>query len=150
MELAVVELLNFRVYTVVPNVSWGLGLGHECDLLAMDQNQKFTEIEIKTSKADLKRDFDKPHGHRSKYITRLVFAVPEALVADAAKLIPDDAGLICVYWHQSGAARYKARWVIKKRHKQAPPVPDRFCLKFMALGCMRIWTLKQKLFKHRP
>lgn len=57
MELAVTGLLNFRVYTIVPNVSWGLGLGHECDLLALDQQRRFTEIEIKISKSDLVRDF---------------------------------------------------------------------------------------------
>ena len=150
MELAVVELLNFRVYTIVPNVSWGLGLGHECDLLAMDGNRKFTEIEIKISKSDLKRDFDKGHGHKSKYISRLVFAVPETMLEYAEKLIPDDAGLIGVEWVAKYGGQFKARWVRKKKHKQTSKVPDSIILKFMELRCMRIWTLKQKLLKHKP
>lgn len=149
MELAVVELLNFRTYVIVPNVSWGLGLNHECDLLAMDTNHKFTEIEIKISKSDLMKDFEKGHGHQSRYISRLIYAVPQHLVETALKSIPDDAGLISVEWVPKYGGQFQARWVKKKKHKQLPPVPQSIISKFLELGCMRIWTLKQKLYKHR-
>jgi hypothetical protein len=80
MEVAVAELIGYRNHTIVPNVSWGLGLRHECDMLVLDKKGQFTEIEIKISLADLKADFKKPHGHASKIITRLVYAIPKDML----------------------------------------------------------------------
>jgi len=55
------------------------------------------EIEIKVSKADLKKDKEKRHSHNSKKIRQLFFAIPEKLGIDfALEHIPNKAGLIVV------------------------------------------------------
>jgi len=154
IECAVVHLLNYRVYTIVPNVSFGLGLNHECDLLCLDAKGRFTEIEIKISAGDLKADFKKSHGHRSKYIGRLVYAMPEDLIKSHGHLVPQECGLISVgnvtkpkYKGSEGLVEYTtlaARWIRQVKHdKDTQEVPDKTKMKFMQLGCMRIWTLKQ-------
>lgn len=58
----------------------GLYLNHECDLLVLDKNNRFTEVEIKISMSDLKADFKKYHAHKAKYISRLVYAIPHDLL----------------------------------------------------------------------
>lgn len=141
MELAVVGLMNYRVYTIVPNVSYGLGLGHECDLLAMCSQGRFTEVEIKISIADLKADFKKLHGHRHKYITRLVYAIPDELLEKSLPLIPANCGIITV--RKCNRGQFVAEWYRTCRHRTTIPVPDGFIKKFMSLGCMRIWSLKR-------
>lgn len=140
IEYAVAMLLNYRVYTIVPNVSHGLYLNHECDMLAL-KDGKFTEIEIKISMQDLKADFRKKHGHKSKYITRLIYAMPEAMIEKSKEIIPKECGLIsvrCSYQRPPTAV-----WVRQCRHRQnSEPIPQRIIDKFHQLGCMRIWSMK--------
>jgi hypothetical protein len=146
IEVAVAMLLNYRVYVIVPNISHGLYLNHECDVLAL-KDSRFTEIEIKISASDLKRDFEKKHGHRSQYISRLVYAVPENLIDLALMLCPKASGIIAVKWN-SYIGKYTAYWVRTGKHDKAiPRVPDSIQKKFMELGCMRIWSLKTHNYK---
>lgn len=147
VELAVAMLLNYRVYTIVPNVSYGLGLNHECDLLALDGNGRFTEIEIKISASDLKADFKKSHGHRSDFISRLIYAMPIDLCEKYSELIPKNCGIIAIevsYPHWSyGTAIVKARHYRLVKHDKSKKLPsERIKQEFMRLGCMRIWSLK--------
>lgn len=153
-EIAVANLFDYRVYTIVPNVSYGLGLNHECDMLLLSSSGYFTEVEIKVSKADLLADFKKSHGHRSKIISRLYYAIPTYLM-DCLPLIPKEHGVIEVYeeelkrWDYNNKeyvvtgiihrARFVRR-VIKNKHSEKPSV--KVVQKFMSLGCMRIWSLK--------
>lgn len=149
IEVAVANLLNYRVYTIVPNVSHGLYLNHECDMLALDNKDRFTEIEIKISIADLKADFKKAHGHKSKYITRLVYAFPDSMLEKALPLIPKEFGIITVT-ENNVPGFFTANWYRQCRHKVANKVPDSIIKKFMQLGCMRIWTLKQHNNRFKP
>lgn len=152
IEVAVANLLNFRVFTIVPNVSFGLGLSHEADMLCLDQKDRFTEVEIKTSMSDLRADFKKSHGHQSDLITRLIYAFPVEMLSKAEPLIPKECGIIVVY-EKTESSRYpglslkkpilKARWERQCRHrKRNTPIPPQTIRKFMELGCMRIWSLK--------
>jgi len=162
VEIAVAKLLNYRQYTIVPNVSWGLGLSHECDLLALDDQDRFTEVEIKVSLSDLKADFKKTHKHFSKFISRLVYALPARLYAKHADLIPKEFGVIvieftpAIYYHgvrvgnpqidSTGAVigNFKAKWERRVKHYKHAEKPSPATIrKFMSLGCMRIWDLKQ-------
>ena len=143
VELAVVHLMNFRVYTIVPNISHGLLGNMEADLLCYN-GEKFTEVEIKISASDLKADFKKKHGHQHKYISRLIYAMPLKLCEKYADIIPKEHGIISVKWN---GYRYVASHYRMARHSkffQEPPT--RFVHEFMRLGCMRIWSLKQKLY----
>ena len=58
-----------RSHIVVPNVSYGLGFNHELDLLSISTPAHIgTEIEIKVSVSDLKRDAKKKHPHKDHRI----------------------------------------------------------------------------------
>jgi hypothetical protein len=142
MEFAVANLIGWRENTIVPNVSWGLGLSHEADLLVLDKSGRFTEIEIKISLSDLKADFKKWHGHQSHIISRLVYAVPHNLVNHANTCVPKGCGIISVKWHPR-AGVFQAEWVRRCVHKKGTAKPSTArVIKFMSLGCMRIWSLK--------
>lgn len=144
IELAVANLLNYRVQTIVPNVSWGLGLRHECDMLVLDKQGRFTEVEIKISISDLKADFKKKHGHQSKFISRLVYAIPYELLEKSLELIPKHCGIIIVRTRNtSRGTKYFAEWYRQCRHDKNKVKPSTETIqKFFHLGCMRIWSLK--------
>jgi hypothetical protein len=156
IEVAVAKLLGWRTNTIVPNVSWGLGLRHECDMLVLDQRGRFTEIEIKISVADLRADLKKGHGHRSEIISRLVFAMPLDLCEKWDHLVPSGCGIIAVDWAKRnkfiGPDRAlkmvtltvpEAQWYRGSKHKVIKMPSEKQVIKFMNLGCMRIWSLKE-------
>lgn len=154
MEVAVANLIGYRTHTIVPNVSWGLGLRHECDMLVLDDKDRFTEIEIKVSKSDLKADFNKGHGHYSGIITRLIYAVPTDLLETAKELVPPKCGIIEVLTippkDKTWLPVHRAQWIRRCRHRKPDrPVTDETIRKFMMLGCMRIWSLKTCLYRKK-
>ena len=144
VESAVAVLINYRKNVIVPNVSWGLGLFHECDMLVLDGQNRFTEIEIKVSASDLKADFKKEHGHKSKIISRLIYAMPIELCQKYQDLIPKHCGIIAVReYTRYNLTGYKAEWFRMCKHDKSKEKPSAQTIrKFMELGCMRIWTLK--------
>jgi hypothetical protein len=149
LEVAVAKLIGYRDNTIVPNVSWGLGFNHECDMLILDKQGRFTEVEIKISASDLKADFSKKHGHKSQIISRLVYAMPTALCEKHSDLIPKSAGIIAVdekFAHESYTfPMHTAWWFRPCKHDKTKRKPSEAEVKkFMHLGCMRIWSLKTK------
>ena len=146
IEVAVANLFNYRLHTIVPNVSWGLGLSHECDMLILDKQGRFTEVEIKISLSDFKADFKKGHGHQSQIISRLVYAFPEKLDQWALENVPVNSGLISVRHEEKRG--FIAEWIRVNQHSKHIQKPsDKIISKFMSLGCMRIWSLKTALYK---
>lgn len=146
VESAVAVLINYRKHVIVPNVSWGLGLNHECDMLILDDQNRFTEVEIKVSASDLKADFKKEHGHKSRFISRLIYAMPIELCEKYKDLIPAHCGIIAVRefnpWGYE-ISGYKAEWFRMCKHDKTKEKPSPQTIrKFFELGCMRIWTLK--------
>ena len=145
IEVCVAKLLNFRVYTIVPNVHWGLGI-HECDMLALDKEGRFTEIEIKCSLSDLKADFKKGHNHKSEIISRLIYAMPIDLCEKYELLVPSNCGIISVSENvvkHKWLPTHKAEWFRTCRHSVVKKPDTETIQNFMRLGCMRIWSLKE-------
>jgi hypothetical protein len=143
IEIAVARRFDYRRHIIVPNVSWGLFRGGmEIDLLIVKPSGWATEIEIKVSGSDIKRDAKK-HRHylpasfnellRSKY-----FAVPEKL-ADHPD-IPMSVGIIKV-----GDGGYTQIVRPAALNKRARKLTEEEIRKVLELGCMRIWTLKDAL-----
>ena len=94
MEVALSAFFNYRINLIVPNVYWGMNM-HECDLLMVSKAGYCTEIEIKVSRADLKNDAKKRHGHFSNRIKYLYFAIPTYL-EHCIEFVPKRAGIITV------------------------------------------------------
>lgn len=146
MEIALAKHFNFRQNLIVPNVSWGLYMNqsvlHECDLLILTGSNYLWEVEIKVSKADLKADKKKIHGHYNRNIKRLYFAIPEYL-EDSIEHIPERAGIISV----KNNGRFFCKQLRKPRIDKGYQLTDKEKLKMAMLGSMRIWALKNRIIK---
>ena len=160
IEIKLVRHLNPRRQLIVPNVSWGFELPYEIDVAAVSEpgrNRMYeaktvavssrnylTEYEIKTSLADLKREWKKARWNNTSYrrmfehTTRRYFIAMPAGIAEAGKeLIPEDvgAGVIAV----NGGARviFPARI-----NRKAAPLSDKRVLSLARLGALKYWGLK--------
>lgn len=153
IELATAVLMDYRKHIIVPNVCFNWGT-MECDMLIVDDKNRVTEVEIKVSIADLKADFKKPHGHKHKNLSRLIYAFPLEMLEKALPLIPNHCGIITVAispyclkqietipnWKPS----YEAKWYRQCKHdKTKTPLTDKEVINLTRLGCMRIWSLKR-------
>lgn len=98
IESAVVELFNPFRNIIVPRIKDAANLHHECDLLILHPSGHATEVEIKCSISDLKKDFEKKHNHESSRIRRMFYAVPSSFQGHGAMaLIPERCGIIIVH-----------------------------------------------------
>ena len=150
IELLVANLWGWRKNLIVPNISWGAGL-HECDLLILTASNWATEVEIKVSRADLKKDAGKEHGHVSDRIKFLYFAIPDHLL-DCIEFIPDRAGIILITARDMQHPELGFRASLH-RQAQANPTAKKWTdmqrINMGRLGCMRIWTLKKTVIDHK-
>ena len=140
------QLFDFRRYSVVPNVSWGL-LEYEVDLLCLSRNGVFHDVEIKTSKADMASDLKKRRFHNDHRVGRLWYAYPKYLLDSVIELVPEWAGIVvvAVYLHDK-KFKYLSKVVCRPRPKRRPvvnaqrnPTNDEI-QKFLQLGVMRMWS----------
>lgn len=149
MEIAISNLFDIRKNIIVPNISWGLGI-HECDLFIVRNTGYCIEVEIKRSKQDLKKDFEKTHSHIDKQnrIKEFYYAIPDYLY-DSCKELIGDKGLITVSkWESNKKTYIKAKFHTKSISlKDARKLSDKEILKVLKLGVMRVWKLKEKLNK---
>lgn len=169
MEVAITKMMDFRKNIIVPNISWGAGL-HECDLLVINKKGFATEVEIKVSKADLKKDFTKGHNHESIKIKYLYYAVPESLLGIALELVPAHAGIIVCKAHEQKHViigkiatdegtttcwKIPNPLILAHIHRSPKPVheyramTEKEIINICRLGCMRIWKLKEQINNHK-
>ncbi len=152
IEIAVARMFGVRANLIVPNASWGAGI-HECDLLICSSAGYLTEVEIKVTKADLKKDGEKRHAHKSAKIKFLFFAIPiqvyERKTEEIEALVPQQAGILVVskseiYSTYNVDVRRKPT---KNRMARSLSQIERYEL--ARLGALRIWDLKKRLQKVR-
>jgi len=146
MEQRLAEYFDYRRYLIVPNLSWGIGI-HECDLAIVTDSNYLWEVEIKVSKADLRKDADKRHQHIDyrRRIKRLYFAVPSYLAEDCLELSPERSGVISVH-----PDKHKVEIVRKPLDdRDAVKLSEAEVAKIARLGALRIWSLQQRLFEAR-
>ena len=155
MEVELSNYLNYRINIVVPNVSWGM-FSHECDLIKLTPSGYCSEIEIKISLGDLKKDKEKSHkhmdggvyGYRPNKIKYLYFAVPEYLEPHIQH-IPERAGILIVReFTNCGGYKFLKTFEIRAPKQQGNyKFSEAERIKLLSLMAMRIWGLKQKLSK---
>lgn len=147
MEVAIASHLDPMRKIILPNAYWGAGLYHECDLLVISGSGYATEIEIKISKSDLKKDSKKPHGHisKQKLIKYLYFAVPEYLLP-IEEYVPERAGIMVVYYKYN---RYRVRIDRKPKMQECRKWTDAEIMNVLRLQSMRVWNLKRKLCENK-
>lgn len=149
MEVAVANLLDYRKHIIVPNVSSGFFVWHEADLVVIDDKNRLTEVEIKVSVSDLKADFKKrKHLYPSKFVSRLIYAIPFELLHKCIPHIPPKFGVIVVKTipklKGEDQSIYYAEWYRQVNHnKEINPLSESQVRNLGRLGCMRIWSLKK-------
>jgi hypothetical protein len=144
IEWAVAVFFHPHNNIVVPNVTWGMDLGYEADLLVMTPAGYLYEVEIKISKSDLKADRKKYHHHDGEKIRKLWFAFPEKLCrAECFELVPDGAGILSV--NSTGWTKEIQKAVIRKHASTTAIDRDRF----LYLGYVRLWHLKRTIIELR-
>lgn len=144
MEIALMDHFNIRQNIIVPNLSWSF-LNHEADIVSLSKSGYATEIEIKVSKADLKKDKEKNHCHESDMIKYLFFAVPSELKEFALTEIPERAGLLEIIQYGEASRKYVKQIrppALNKNHRKWTPNER---ARLAELGCMRILGLKKKV-----
>ena len=160
---------NVRQNIVVPNVSWGL-LSYEADFVSVSKSGYMTEVEIKRSWSDFRKDFTKKHLHNDIRSSYFFYCVPKSIrekVEDALYIyeekngkrqivglndgVPSNVGLITYdnHDHQGNVIDWVAIDFITMggQRRWARKLTDREMLKLAHLGCMRVWDLKQKIAK---
>jgi hypothetical protein len=142
IEFAISRYFNYRTNVIVPNLSWGM-FSYELDLCVLNQRSLYaSEVEIKISKSDLKRDGKKHHQHEGRsftggsYIKSLWFAMPEKM-ANCADLVPERAGILLV--NSGGFVKVLRR---PKINKLARPWSFEEAFKLARLGTLRMWSLR--------
>lgn len=143
IESALATYFDPRKNIVVPNISWGAGL-HECDILVIRKNGHLVEVEIKISKADLKKDLLKGHAHKSERIKELYYCVTESLQELAIEILPEHVGIL-VCQQSEGGHIYIQQVRSNTPQHQYRVATDEEKLNIARLGCLRIWNLKHKL-----
>jgi len=144
MEIALACWLNYRQNLIVPNVYWGFGPDmHECDLVMLSRAGYVTEIEIKVTRQDLRKDRFKAHGHRNIRIKYLYFAIPTYL-EPAIEFIPERAGVISVEPDRKDGYGPRCKRIrAPERQKSARKATDKERYQLARLGALRIWNLKR-------
>jgi len=146
MEVAISKYFGIRTHIIVPNLSYGLDGMHECDLFCLRSTGYAVEIEIKRSKSDLLADFKKKHDHSDERICELYYAIPIELLDSCKDLIPIHCGIITCNYKRNGNLNAEC-FRTAKRNKNSRRLTVEEQLKVTRLGCMRIWSLKEKNIK---
>lgn len=139
---------NKRQNIVVPNVSWGLYLPYECDMIVITKYQWLYEVEIKISIADLKNDKKKQKWNKFYNEDSLIkskgiwFAMPKSIYEKGKDYIPEQAGIISIdinsqFWNNQIIRKPKFNNDAKKASQE---IINKLC----HLGIMRYWNLLEK------
>lgn len=150
LELAAADYFDYRRNLIIPNVSFGLSLNYEADLIIVTKDKYLYEVEIKISIADLKKDIlKKKFSTNGQYkIKKFYYLIPESLLKyrdEILNLIRPEAGLMSAKYNN-----YKNRFEINlinmaTINKKAEKISDKEYLHLCHLAAMRIWTLKEHL-----
>lgn len=140
IEIALARHFNHRTNIIVPNVAWGLNLSYECDMLVVSPAGYAHEIEIKTTSGDIKAESRKRGtAHQSRKIHRFSYAVPNYL--KDCEHLRLECGLIVVN------KDLRCQTIRPPRlNKAARKLTEKEINKLLHLGCMRIYSLKEKLY----
>lgn len=119
---------------------------YEADFIYFDLKTKYiTEVEIKTSIQDFKRDFKKKRYHDCGNVKYLYYAVPRSLYDDYYDVIDEllgDAGLILIDEIDVADFRgniYEFGGFVKraKARKYAYPLSTNGLMHYLRIGCMK-------------
>lgn len=132
-----------RSFCTIANASWGMGLPWEADVLAISKTAYMTEVEIKVSMADWKKDMEK-HKHRlwdRGHIRRFYYAAPMKLAKRFAEVegLPAYAGVLGCGGDNDWAHVEVLRSA--QTNPQARKLSEREMMNAARLAAIRFWTM---------
>ena len=140
LEYKIAQYIGVRNHLIVPNMFWGFGFRYELDLLVVTKSRYMWEVELKTSRADLKADQKKNHRHDDSRIRRLYFAMPESIYDPT--LVPEKAGVLLVKESNGRVEQIKS-----PKEMRGSKLTDREYQKLLELMSMRVWSEKKKALR---
>lgn len=155
LEISAAKHFGFRQNLIVPNVSWGFGLGYEADLVVVRPSRRAIEIEIKVSIYDLRKDLQKNKFRiDSLRFHQFYYLIPQEMekyTDEILNIINPSAGLMIRKSEKRTRNGYIAGFnfidIIRPAaiNKQARKISDKEYFKLCELAAMRIWSLKEAL-----
>ena len=156
IERAIIRTWAPEKTLIVPNVSYGFVRWGEIDMLKVEQSRYLTEIEIKVSLSDLKREWKKMRwapvyqdGFR-KTIRRYYIAMPEGLYETGRAVIPDwvGAGILTVRPVEEINGRLTRPYAYEKQKPRINKESKKITIEDLAtlgrLGTLRYWSLRRR------
>lgn len=125
----------------IPNVSmYCVGkTEYEADFIYFDLKTRYiTEVEIKTSIQDFRRDFKKKRYHDCANVKYLYYAIPRCVYSNHREEINNmlgDAGLILIDEFDRGSLLEFAKRA--KARKDAYPLSPSGLMHYLRIGCMK-------------
>lgn len=121
------------------------GIRHEADLLYINENDYFTEVEVKISYSDFLADFRKKEKHLTKYTRAIYYAFPWDMYKENEEKIKKvlvekfpEAGVIIVDTEESVEIIKKPKYFKPER------VPLEVKIGLMKIGCQKWWKREAK------
>lgn len=128
-----VNHFNWRINRMMPEFEVD---GGRADLAFVTPAGYLTEIEIKTSLVDFRRDAAKRKWAKPRpHVARFFFAVPEPLVASILPLLPEGAGLIACGEYTREVRAAKRRPAAKLTEHQRRAISDAAYFRYWEWRC---------------
>ncbi len=148
---ALIKMINIRTNIAVPNVSWGFAHWGECDLLCMSSSGYLTEYEIKVSRSDLKREWNKDRWVDPRFnnvfremVKNYYIVMPQKMADTCLDLIPEDVGagiIVADFTDDRFPTRPPRATNIKDPvPNKARKMTDEEKFQLARLGTMRYWS----------
>lgn len=144
-DLIIFKEGGVRKNLCVPNVSWGLGIDYEADLLVITKSGYCTEYEIKRSYSDFLADMKKDEcAHKAPWVYKFFYVIPLGIKDKVLKYFEDKGvetpAIIC-YSEDKKLSYCGGFSYVKGGRKMFLEE----ILKVARLGTLRYWNLRNKL-----
>lgn len=135
---------DIRNNIIVPNVSWGLVINYEADLIIVNKSGYATEFEIKRSYSDFVADFAKSNdAHNASWVYKFYYVLPLSIKEKAEAFI-QYTGIekpAILFYDESGNITSNKGMPYRKGGRKMFLEEQ---LKLAKLGTMRYWALREK------
>lgn len=136
---------GIRSNLIVPNVSWGMGINYEADLVVVSKSGYATEYEIKRSYYDFIADFRKDEkAHKAPWVYQFFYVLP-LLIKDKVEAFIENARIEppAIFFYDE-AGRFSKSNVGYSYVKGGRKMFLEEQLRLARLGVMRYWGLRSK------
>ncbi len=139
-------LKNIVVFNVT-GAGQSLLIPHECDMLVLNKSGYLTEIEIKRSFSDFKKDFQKKHKHdTSLLIKHFYFCIPKSIEEKAIDYMEQMGRVEDVITYDENLS-LSIRKLSKSYWRRSRKLFLEERLMLATYGTRRVISLKKKLIK---